>query len=309
MKTFNNDPNFSIIMPGGCNAKCKFCFNNSKTKSENCSDFDFLINLWEILKTLPTQFYQISITGNEPMLSPVIENVMELCKRMKQRYTNILLTTNGTKLLDNPQVVIDGVHHINVSRHHYDENENKRIFGGAYNVTDKELAEIVDVYSGRGVDVSLNCVINDTTNEDFINAYIDFAKQMGVYAIRFRKENGAIEPTPVECKFGEKYPILWHGACPVCRTDLRVIRGQNVYWKSSVLEPSDHIVKQIYELVYDTDGQIYLDWNRNKLLADFIKTQDNRKEQEFVIRKEYGHCGVEIGRKVILSCGGFFTRC
>lgn len=201
--TFNQDPNFSVVMPGGCNAKCAFCFNNSKPKADRCSDMDFILGLWEYLKLLPPQFYQISITGNEPMLSPLIGGVMDVCKRVKERYPNILLTTNGTGLLDNAAMVIKGVHHINVSRHHYDEGENKRIFGGSYNVTDCELAEIVDVYSRLGVDVSLNCVINDSTGEDFINSYIDFAKRIGALAVRFRKENGTMDATPVEKKDGE----------------------------------------------------------------------------------------------------------
>lgn len=311
MKTYNQDPNFSIIMPGGCNAKCAFCFNNSKPKSENCSNFDFIINLWEHLKTLPKQFYQISITGNEPMMSPLIGDVMGICKRMKLRFPNILITTNGTNLLKNPQMIIDGVHHINVSRHHYDEAENKRIFGGAYNVTDKTLAEIVDVYSKNGIDVSLNCVINDDTTEEFINAYIDFAKSIGVFAVRFRKENGTIEPTPVERKFGEQYPILWHGACPVCRTDLRVIRGLNVYWKSSVLEPSDHITDKIFELVYDTDGKVYLDWNRQKLLDKPIKSErDNIISALMSNSMSDNSCGGYNSCGRYNSCGGYSNnRC
>lgn len=302
MQTFNQDPNFSIVMPGGCNAKCAFCFNHGKHKSAECSDFDFILELWEQLKNLPKQFYQISITGNEPMLSPLIVYVMSVCKRMKQRYTNILLTTNGTNLLNSPQMIIDGVHHINVSRHHYDETENKRIFGGTYNVTDEELAEIVDVYSRQGVDVSLNCVINDSTTEDFVNAYIDFAKRIGAYAVRFRKENGTIEPTTVERKFGEKYPILWHGSCPVCRTDLRVIRGQHVYWKSSVLEPSEHITDKVFELVYDTDGKVYLDWDRKKPFCGIFTPEPKYMTLADVLchtSREVLSCG---GRN---SCGGY----
>lgn len=309
MKTYNQDPNFSIIMPGGCNAKCAFCFNHSKLKNESCSNFDFIINLWEQLKALPKQFYQISITGNEPMLSPLIGDVMGICKRMKLRFPNILLTSNGTNLLKNTQMVIDGVHHINVSRHHYDEAENKRIFGGAYNVTDEELAEIVDVYSKNGVDVSLNCVINNDTTEDFINAYIDFAKRIGALAVRFRKENGEIEPTPVEEVFAERYPILWHGSCPVCRTDLRVIRGQNVYWKSSVLEPSDHITNKVFELVYDTDGKVYLDWNRQKPLEETLQAINNHGVN-YVEADVYDYsCGGRNSCGGYNSCGLYSDRC
>ena len=308
MTTYNQDPNFSIVMPGGCNAECAFCFNKGKQKSEDCSQIGFILGLWEQLKALPNQFYQISITGNEPMLSPLIGDVMEVCKRMKQRYTNILLTTNGSHLLKNPKMVIDGVHHINVSRHHYDEAENKRIFGGAYNVTDKELADIVDVYSSQGVDVSLNCVINDDTTEDFINAYIDFAKRIGAYAVRFRKENGTLEPTSVEKQIGEIYPILWHGTCPVCRTDLRIIRGQQTYWKSSVLEPSDTITDKVFELVYDTDGKVYLDWNREKPFCGIITPAPMRINLTDVLRPRtdsYRKSSVSCGVRNSSSCGGY----
>lgn len=304
MTTYNQDPNFSIVMPGGCNAECKFCFNKGKDKPENYSNIDFIIGLWEQLKALPKQFYQISITGNEPVLSPLFGDVMSVCRRMKQRFPNILLTTNGTGLLRKPSVIIDGVHHINVSRHHYDEAENKRIFGGIYDVTDEYLADSVDVYSKNGVDVSLNCVINDDTTEDFINEYIDFAKRIGAYAVRFRKENGTLEPTPVEKKFGEEYPILWHGACPACRTDLRIIRGQQVYWKSSVLEPSDTITDKIFELVYDTDGKVYLDWDRKKPIDGVFAPEPKCMSLADVLRhtsRDIPSCG---GRNSN-SCGGY----
>lgn len=295
METYNQDPNFSIVMPGGCNAECPFCFNNNKTKPKSCSEIKFIIGLWERLRLLSKQFYQISITGNEPMLSPYINGVMEVCKEAKNEYTNILLTTNGTNLLKNPQRIIDGVHHINISRHHYDEKKNKDIFRGTYNITNAELTEIIDVYSRQGIDVSLNCVINNNTTQDFINFYIDFAKIIGANAVRFRKENGVIKPTPVESLFAENYPILWHGSCPVCRTDLRIIRGMKTYWKSSVLEPSEHITDTIYELVYDVDGKTYLDWNMKKPLADDNEICEYDKD-DIRTYKSTNTCGNEVYR-------------
>jgi pyruvate-formate lyase-activating enzyme len=265
IKTFNGDPNFSIVMPGGCNAACPFCFNKSKgTQLRVINDFDWLLNMQNILMALPELFYQISITGNEPMISPIIEGVLTLCKRMKPKYHNILLTTNGTNLLTKINEVVAGVHHINISRHHYDEEENKRIFGGKYNVTDAELMQIIDKYSARGVDVSLNCVINDETTPDFIMGFIHFAKTIGAHAVRFRKQNGDnLDMTPAEATLDSQYPILHRGECPVCRTWLRVIRGMTTYWKAAVIEPTDKVKDSVYELVYDTDGMLYLDWNRN----------------------------------------------
>lgn len=289
-------------MPGGCNAKCSFCFNRKKVSDDRCDGPNFVLGLLYQLKCLPDQFYQISITGNEPMISPYICSVMEVCKMLKNRYTNILLTTNGTSLLDNTRMIIEGVHHINISRHHFDEEINQKIFGGSFDVSNVYLAETIDAYSKQGVDVSLNCVINDNTTVDFINSYIDFAKKIGAYSIRFRKENGIIKSTPVEEYFSKDYPAIWHGECPACRTDLRIIRGIKTYWKSSVLEPSDFIPDKIYELVYDTDGKTYLDWNRKKQLTDCIDFYDQqRKGENEEHKKDYG-CGESFFRSNTNRC-------
>lgn len=322
METYNNDPNFSIVMQGGCNANCKFCFNKEQGKKDKCSRIDFIANLLDTLRVLPNQFYQISITGNEPMLSPMIDDVLGICKRVKQRYTNILLTTNGTNLLENSDSVIAGVHHINVSRHHYDYGENKKIFGGTWDVTDEDLEKIIDTYGKSGVDVSLNCVINDNTSVEFIDKYIDYAKRIGAFAVRFRKENGTLENTPVENVFAKEYPIVWHGTCPVCRTDLRVIRGLKTFWKSSVLEPSDTITDKVFELVYDTNGKVYKDWSRKKpydVTGQSLHEEYSKFFKLFNIEyNRFNSCGGSnscgghsnsCGGRSYNSCGGSSSRC
>ena len=314
MKTFNQDPNFSIVMPGGCNAACDFCFNKQQKQKDACKKIDYILKLWDTLNVLPSQFYQISITGNEPMISPFIEDILFMCAAKKDRYTNILLTTNGTNLLEKSKVVIEGVHHINISRHHYNYAENKNIFKGSWDVTDDELEKIIDLYSKNGIDVSLNCVINDDTTSDFINRYIDYAKKVGAYAVRFRKENGTLDCTPVEEEFAKDYPVIWHGVCPVCRTDLRVIKGLKTYWKSSVLEPSDTIQDEVFELVYAVDGNIYKDWSQQKpidvgsvapvnpveRIMQLARIQEATRESYRRTLPKRDHCGAIISDK----CGG-----
>lgn len=298
IKTFNNDPNFSIVMRGGCNAQCGFCFNKDKKgKDVAASGGEWLFGLYDALCQLPSKFYQISITGNEPMLSADIENVMAMCKKLKGRYTNILLTTNGTNLLNRIDCVSSGVHHINVSRHHYDEEENKRIFGGSYNVMDSELMEIVDRYSAIGIDVSLNCVIDDTTTFDFVLQFVDFAKRVGANAVRFRKKNGDnLGLTPCEMCVSENYPILSKGECPVCRTYLRVIGGLKTYWKASLVEPTQVVSNEVYELVYNTDGKLYLDWGYS-IPFDLVFSTKSRvvfegaNDERELIRSMTADCG------------------
>lgn len=293
METFNNDPNFSIVMRGGCNAACAFCFNKSKNNAENkMTNFEWLLGIERTLHRLPSQFYQISITGGEPMISPVRDEVLTICKELKPRFTNILLTTNGTGLLTHIDNVCAGVHHINISRHHYDEEKNKAIFGGRFNVSNKELADIIDQYSARGVDVSLNCVIDDSTTYDFIMEYIEFAKSIGAYAVRFRKQNGdSLAPTPCESEVAEQYPILERGECPVCRTYLRVIHGLKTYWKAAVIEPTDKIKDKVYELVYDIDGNLYLDWNRNVPYAIQDEPVRPKRKVQYRVQESHTTCG------------------
>ena len=278
IKTFNDDPNFSIVMPGGCNAKCEFCFNRDKRNMplpEN--GYKWAFDLFEILKSLPSQFYQISITGNEPMLSPMLDGALSVCRMVKSKFTNILLTTNGTGLLEKVDDIASSVHHINISRHHWDEDENRRIFGGAYNVNDFDLFNIIDRYSARGVDVSLNCVIDVKTDSDFIEDYIDFASRIGAYAVRFRKKNGDnLGMTPCEAFYDKAYPILEKGECPVCRTWKRVIHGLDTYWKASILEPTDKVKDSVYELVYNTDGKLYTDWDYKKPFKRIPNTEEHK---------------------------------
>jgi len=291
MKTFNSDTNFSIVLPGGCNAKCKFCFN-VKPPIESLPIGYYLRKLTQCLNELDKQFYQISLTGGEPLLSPYIDFVLSTIFGFKHKYTNIVLTTNGTQLLNKIDMVSLTVDHINISRHHFNESDNKNIFGGSYNEDDKSLLMAIDEYGKRGIDISVNCVINDSTTKDFIDNYIEWGKSLGVYAIRFRKENGDLKPTPVELEYSD-YKNLRHGECPVCRTDLQRIKGVLVYWKSSTLEPSDMIKNKIYELVFQPDGNIYEDWSYNRIVNLYPEKFRNvyRKSNRIKSSNRNSSCG------------------
>lgn len=83
IETFNQDPNFSIVMPGGCNADCAFCFNKDKRTVRMGDRMTWLLNLYRTLVALPEQFYQISITGNEPMMSPIIGDVLSILREVQ----------------------------------------------------------------------------------------------------------------------------------------------------------------------------------------------------------------------------------
>lgn len=262
MNTYHDNPNFSIALPGGCNAECKFCF--AKDKACNTAQLgEYITNLVKRLQQLPEPFFQISITGNEPTLSPYLVPVMASIMPFKSKYTNILMTSNGTGLLKHFDSITMAVDHINISRHHYEESKNLAIFGGQYNIVDNDIKNIIDKYSIAGIDISANCVINDNTDIDFIEKYILWARNIGFTAVRFRKENGNLEQTPVELLYKD-YKIFFSGSCPVCRTAGMRIHGLPVYWKSSVIEPSTVMTDKIFELIYAPDGKTYKDWEYKK---------------------------------------------
>jgi len=284
MKTTNNDPNFSIVMPGGCNASCDFCFNTKDVEFPTLRKTAYISNLIETLTNLDKKFYQISITGGEPLLSPYFDLVFEILPDFRDKYTNILLTTNGTGLLEKIDQVSVAVDHINISRHHYDESKNKSIFKGTYDLPDSKLSVIIDEYGKRGIDISVNCVITDLTSREFIEAYIAWARNMGFEAVRFRKENGTLDKTPVELTFND-YRVLWEGSCPVCRTTLQRILGTKVYWKSSLLEPTDIIPSdEVFEVVFQPDGICYLDWTGKRPMSP-IKSSPSEKTLNAILKK------------------------
>jgi len=132
MITYTDSPNFSIVMPGGCNAECSFCYHRSARTVERVSSREFVGRLGMFLHALPAQFRQVSITGGEPLLSPALADVLDTIRLQRDRYRHVVLTTNGTRLPEMARHLAGVVDHVNVSRHHYSEAKNLRVFGGTY---------------------------------------------------------------------------------------------------------------------------------------------------------------------------------
>ena len=263
MKLLTNAPNFSIVLPGPCNAACEFCFTKGlRQKLPAEGMMGYLLRLDRTLRSLGKEFFQISITGGEPTLSPYLVPVLSVIGGYRKRFTNVVLTTNGTRLEGLTGVLKGTVDHVNISRHHYDDDLNAQVFRGSYDVRSGKIAECVDQLNAVGIDVSVNCVIDDTTNLPFLMSFVDYARFTGFHAVRFRKINGDNEPAPAEVALDalQRYPVLAAGSCPVCKTRKRVIRGLEVLFKTSVIEPTEVAGDSIYELIFLPDGAAYSDW-------------------------------------------------
>ena len=96
-KNIYTNCNFSIFLLGECNANCKFCvahIRNNQLKDDRIQ-LEYIKKAIELVKPLnPT----VSLSGGEPTLSPIFEEVCYLLKdfRIKAVTTNICVKTNNT---------------------------------------------------------------------------------------------------------------------------------------------------------------------------------------------------------------------
>ena len=278
-KLYNSNPNLSIILPGPCNCKCKFCFWKEQKVCDNYLDrVSYLIN------SLSDEFHQISITGGEPSLSPYLIPVLNIIKESGV-YDKVVLTSNGTNVTERLvyPAVGDVVNHINISRHHYDPDKNASFFGIRYEYIpdDAKLTSICNMYARKGIDVTLNCVYSDafcvTSDEaySFVSRYVNFAKKVNASCVSFRKEHGNLNETFLEQTFTKTYGFkkIKAGECPVCRSHTQIIDGMNVVWKASVSEPSENL-GSIYEVIIHPNGNLTADWDGKHILEENTKTNE-----------------------------------
>lgn len=286
------NPNLSIVIPGGCNGKCDFCFWQKKTPCGN-----YMEKLSNILYSLPPQFYQLSITGGEPTLSPYLEKVLNLID--KNIFTHTVLTSNGCKLLDFVPKLEGKIDHVNISRHHFDDKINESIFK-AKMLTTEELTKVSNELNKVGIDVTFSAVLGENMNtQDDISKYIRFAKDCGASQVFFRKQHGTLDPTEIE-KAYEGYKSNEY-SCPVCRTKVQKINGINVSWKASLEEPSKEL-GIIYELVINENAEVTKDW-KGKLKVDY-KNINEAYEQIVESCGGDGHVNCNKPSKIVEGCGG-----
>jgi organic radical activating enzyme/uncharacterized membrane protein YgcG len=285
------EPNFSIVLPGGCNAKCGFCFAGAEKKALPINTY--IKGLKETLDALPDVFTSVSITGGEPTLSRYFVPVLTLLAGMRDRFQKIVLTTNGThlsKYIDNISGVVD---HLNLSRHHHDDAENLRVFnngtGKGFTVDSVDVRRIIEECSLHGIDVTANCVFDLKTHSGFFQQFTDWARNIGFSAIHFRKQNGNLKvPANWKKAFGN-HKITGEGGCPVCKTTWIRVTGMRVALKTSVLEP-DQVLEPntCHELIHMADGVVYTDWAGtrkvslvgNYVLTEILVTEDQKRDDD-----------------------------
>lgn len=256
--------NFSVVLPGGCNASCDFCFwERSLTESPQYVNF-----LGWYLKELKNEVTQVSITGGEPTLSPVFNNVIKVLGRAK--IPKVVLTSNGANLKNKLEKINGVVKHINISRHDVDDEVNRKVFKSDKIPTEKELIGICEIANSMKIDITINKVVGaDYSDENELFNYIEFVKRIGASALVIRKDYSidTLEQIPLAQSFKS---VFIRQSCPVCITDSYLFKGLPVHIKYSLKEPS-FAVDGLYELIYHSDGKLTEDWGGLKEV-EFVKS-------------------------------------
>lgn len=124
---FNPTLRLYIKITDSCNANCDFCAN------KGCEDYGKLdlVKLKYVIEYLKenNNLSNISITGGEPMNNPtLLESVINLIWTIDPNI-RIAISTNGYKLREFAYFDgIDRLESIHISRHHYLDEENNKIF-------------------------------------------------------------------------------------------------------------------------------------------------------------------------------------
>jgi len=264
------DPNFSIILPGPCNANCGFCFWE---RSYELPFTQYLDRLEEVLSSLPDQFYQVSLTGGEPTMSPYLNRTLELLGKYRDKYRKIVLTTNGSNLMYHiNHFMLPFIHvidYVNISKHSFISYEDAKCFDITSPILNTgDLMDITTFFNKNGIKVNANCVlVGQFQDKSDIEDYIESCKYTNISSVCFRHQHYdgcSLEPQDEELWF-EDYKVISESRCPVCRSSTMIIDGMPVTWKASMSEPSEGL-DLIYECVFHPDGTLSADWGKNIIL-------------------------------------------
>jgi len=264
MEITNQTPNFSIVAPGPCQAKCEFCFWEKQKTAKN-----YLQRLAFVLDTLPACFNQVSVTGGEPTLSPFLNDILEMLEERKERFPKVVMSTNAWKLAEHKDHVNRTVTHLNISRHSLSDDINQQIFKTKNVHHLEDLRELIT--TNITIPVTLNAVVKPDVSHSFFQSYINYCHGMGVDAC-FRVEHGSLDAINLEERLNNMFiEKVGESECPVCRSAYYDLGGTQFALKYSVLEPTK-AVDGIYELVLHPNGDLTADWDGN-IVVDLKEAQ------------------------------------
>jgi len=171
-----------ISVTDRCNMRCGYCMPTNNTKwfdSTEVLSFEEIIRLSSIFAILGVE--KIRITGGEPLVRPMIENLIKSIAKIPH-IKSIGLTTNGLLLSDTVEKLkSSGLNSVNISLDSFKEDRFKMMTG--INGLDKVISSIQKA-KDAGFDVKINTVVVRGWNDDEVVEFANFARQTGI-TVRF----------------------------------------------------------------------------------------------------------------------------
>lgn len=177
----------AILPTSFCPCSCQFCIAEANRRKRNRLDIN---RLEKVLRRLKEEdvVRGIKITGGEPFKEPqltaeIIDMIFEI---WNDQYLEVSLDTCGYDLnsLFSLKHLMD-MDQVHISRHHYDDNVNRSIFGA--NVP--SAAELKEAIQGvRCAEVFvMNCMLmkDYIGNRDEVHKYFDHAIDIGAKKVSF----------------------------------------------------------------------------------------------------------------------------
>jgi cyclic pyranopterin phosphate synthase len=165
-----------------CNMRCGYCMPKNNTKwfdSTEVLSFGEIIRLSSIFANLGVE--KIRITGGEPLVRPLVENLIKSIAKIPH-IKSIGLTTNGLLFSDKvKKLKSSGLNSVNISLDSFKEDRFKMMTGT--NGLDRVISSIQKARDA-GFDVKINTVVVRGWNDDEVVEFANFARHTGI-TVRF----------------------------------------------------------------------------------------------------------------------------
>jgi hypothetical protein len=301
IKTVNENPNFSVVVPNNCGCKCSFCFDD---KDAQClSMFNWMRGLESVMRELPDKFSRVSVTGGE-ITNMDVFTISSLLSLLRRRFRTVVVNTNAANL-NRSVYALSRADHVNVSYHGTTKFESDNVFGKYISPPVDLLKSCISGLADMGTSIRLQRVVKEL---DFKQAmfYIEFAKFAGADEACFRMDINQKDGLSGDWIPFNREMAIGSSSCPVCATWDFKIAKMGVIFKAGAHETDNGSLP--YELIYRKDGMLSTMWSKFKAprferpaLRQKIIVKDTVKERIYD----------DHGRAVGGRCGGdgFRARC
>lgn len=291
-----NTLSVKVVLPVGCQAKCDFCFGTCKVKDYKAETYFKRLDeaLIRIRSHITSRNLSFDITGGEPTMYEGITKVFRTINRRRVDVPlgseKIVLTTNGREIFDFYYSDAGSmVNIVNISMHSFDEHERKRIFGTDDIPDFEEVKRFCDLFSSKNVKCSAVCVItsnrlktvrdlDEISFKDFLKGLSAGAKKLHFSDLRVRLNYLDPDSKILEEFFNTKFSPAEYiseqvGLCTKSidpsfgfEVPVKIFKGVPDLVEAGVIG---------VEMVIDTDGNLYLDYERKYPIQDSDLTRFN----------------------------------